>query len=96
MYSIELLSYHYKKCIQLNCEVTTIRHELNNSIEYMSYSGNLTIQTSHHLIQFVILEGFFKEVLPKKINMYECNFKHSDERGFVEAHKIVIGILYFH
>ena len=36
-----------------------------NLIEYMSYSGNLTIQVSDHL-QFVILEGFVKEVLPKK------------------------------
>ena len=32
---------------------------LINSIEYMSYSVNLTIQISHHLLQFVILEGFF-------------------------------------
>ena len=47
---------------------------LINSIEYMSYSGNLTIQISHHLIKFVILEGFFKEVLPKKIHIYERNF----------------------
>ena len=40
-----------------------------NSIEYMSYSGNLTIQLSDHLLRFVLLEGFFKEVLPKKINI---------------------------
>ena len=36
---------------------------LINSIEYMPYSDNLTIQISDHLLQFVILEGFFKEVL---------------------------------
>ena len=40
-----------------------------NSIEYMSYSGNLTTQISDHLPQFVPLEGFFKEVLPKQINI---------------------------
>ena len=59
-----------------------------NSIEYMSYSGNLTIQISDHLLQFVLLEGFFKEVLPKKINIYERNFKHFSEREFEEALKI--------
>ena len=60
---------------------------LINSIEYMSYSGNLTIQISHHRLQFVILEGFFKEVLPKKINLYERNFKNFNEREFDEALK---------
>ena len=54
----------------------------------MSYSGNLTIQISYHLLQYVILEGFFKEVLPKKINIYERNFKHFNEREFEEAIKI--------
>ena len=58
-----------------------------NSIEYMSYSGNLTVQIFDHLTQFVILEGFFKEVLPKKINLSERNFKHFNEREFAEASK---------
>ena len=53
-----------------------------NSIEYMSYSGNLTIQISDHLLQFVLLESFFKEVLPRKIYIYERNFKHFNEREF--------------
>ena len=66
-----------------------------NSIEYMSYSGNLTIQISDHLLQFVLLEGFFKEVLPKKINIYEHNFEHFNEREFRKLSKIVIGIPYF-
>ena len=60
---------------------------LINSIKYMSYSGNQTIQISDHLLQFVILEGFFKEVLPKKINLYERNFKNFNEREFDEALK---------
>ena len=64
-----------------------------NSIEYMSYSGNLTIQISDRLLQFVLLEGFFKEVLPKKINIYERNFKTFNER---KLSKFVIEIPYFH
>ena len=51
----------------------------------MTYRGNLTIQISDHLLQSVLLEGFFKEVLPKKINIYERNFKHFNEREFEEA-----------
>ena len=39
---------------------------LLNSIEFPSHSGNLTISLSDHLIQFVILERFFKELVPKK------------------------------
>ena len=54
----------------------------------MSYIGNLTIQISDHLLQFVLLESFFKEVLPKKINIYERNFKHFNERELEEALKI--------
>ena len=37
-----------------------------NSVEYPSYSGNLTIHISDHLLQFVTLEGFFKELVPQK------------------------------
>ena len=48
-------------------------------------SGNLTIQISDHLFQFVILEGFYKELVPKKINLYERNFKNFDELGFEET-----------
>ena len=44
-----------------------------NSIEYPSYCGK--VQISEHLIQFVILESFFKELDPKNINLYEHNFK---------------------
>ena len=55
-----------------------------NSIEYSSYSGNLTIQISDHLIQFVVLEGFFKDLSPKKQNIYARNFKNFNEREFME------------
>ena len=33
-----------------------------NSLEYQSNSGNLLIEISDHLIQFLILEGLVKEV----------------------------------
>ena len=45
---------------------TRIDNIFINSVEYPSHSGNLTIQISDHLLQFVILEGFFKELVPKK------------------------------
>ena len=32
-----------------------------NSLEYQSSSGNILIELSDHLIQFLILEGFLKE-----------------------------------
>ena len=54
-----------------------------NSIDYISFSGNITIQLSDHLFQFVTLQGFFKD-LPKKINIYERNFKYFNEREFEE------------
>ena len=37
-----------------------------NSVKYPWHSGNLTIALSDHLIQFVISEGFFKELVKKK------------------------------
>ena len=46
------------------------------------------IQISDHLLQFVLLKGFLKEVLPKNISIYERNFKHFNEREFEEALKI--------
>ena len=48
---------------------TLIDNIFINSVEYPSHSGNLTIQISDHLLQFVILEGFFKELVPPKINI---------------------------
>ena len=39
---------------------------LLNSMEFPLHSGNLTISLSDHLIQFVILEGFYKELVSKK------------------------------
>ena len=64
---------------------TLIDNILINSVEYNSYSGNITIQISDHLLQFVILEGFFKDIVPRKIKIYERNFKNFNEREFAES-----------
>ena len=64
---------------------TLIDNIFINSLEYKSYSGNITIQLSDHLFQFVILEGFFKDLSPPKSNIYERNFKHFNEREFQET-----------
>ena len=64
---------------------TLIDNIFINSIEYPSYSGNLTIQLSDHLFQFTILECFFyKELIAKNQNIYSRNFKNFNEREFIE------------
>ena len=47
------------------CSKTLIDNIFLNSIEYPASSGNLTVQLSDHLFQFIILEGFYKELNPK-------------------------------
>ena len=51
----------------------------------VSYSGNITIQLADHLFQFVLLEGFFHDAQTKNHNIKERNFKHFNEREFLEA-----------
>ena len=53
-----------------------------NSVEYLTCSGNLTIQIADHLFQFELLEGFFKDLFPKKVKLYERNFKDFVDREF--------------
>ena len=65
---------------------TLIDNILINSVEYPSHSGNLTIQLSDHLLQFVILEGFFKELALKKINIFERNYQNFNEREFFDQY----------
>ena len=40
---------------------TLIDNIFLNTIEYVSYSGNITIQLADHLFQFVLLQGFFHD-----------------------------------
>ena len=53
-----------------------------NSIEYQSNSGNLLIQISDHLIQFLILEGFVKERTFPETNIYKREFSRFNDREF--------------
>ena len=62
-----------------------IHNILINFVEFPPHSGNLTIQLSDHLFQFVILEGFFKEIVPRKLNLYERNYKKFNGREFNET-----------
>ena len=56
-----------------------------NTLEYKSTSGNIAIQLSDHLFQYVILEGFFKDLRIPKLNIYQPNFKYFNEREFQET-----------
>ena len=49
---------------------TPIDNIFINTVEYPSHSGNLAIQISDHLLQFIILEGFLKELVPKKQHIW--------------------------
>ena len=66
---------------------TLIDNIFINSVEYPSYSDNLTIQLSDHLFQFVILEGFYKDHTTKKTNIFERNFKNFSEQEFNDKMK---------
>ena len=67
---------------------TLIDNIFLNTIEYPSYSGNLTIQLSDHLFQFVILEGFYKDLTPRKSKIYERNFKNFSEQEFTDTMEV--------
>ena len=56
-----------------------------NSLEYQSNSGNILIEISDHLIQFLILEGFVRHRSLPEINMYKRDFNHFNEREFNEV-----------
>ena len=63
---------------------TLIDNIFFNSLEYQSKSGNLLIEISDHLIQFLILEGFIKERTLPEIDLYKRDLRHFNEREFEE------------
>ena len=63
---------------------TLIDNIFFNSLEYHSYSGNLLIELSDHLTQFVILEGYIKERNLPETAMLKKDFKQFNEREFEE------------
>jgi len=58
---------------------TLIDNIFMNTIEYQSYSGNITIQLADHFFQFVILQNFFSNIHPTKHKIKERNFKNFNE-----------------
>ena len=63
---------------------TLIDNIFFNSLEYQSISGNLFIEISDHLIQFLILQGFVKERSLPQNNLYRRDFTNFNEREFKE------------
>ena len=63
---------------------TLIDNIFINSLEYQSNSGNLLLELSDHLIQFVILEGFAKKVKLSDANLYKRDKSNFNEREFEE------------
>ena len=61
---------------------TLIDNIVFNSLEYHSNSGNLLVEMSDHLMQFLVLEGFVKELKPPKIDLFKRDFKNFNEREF--------------
>ena len=64
---------------------TLIDNIFFDSLEYQSKSGNLLIEISDHLIQFMILEGFVKNKIVPEMNLYKRDFSNFNEREFVET-----------
>ena len=64
---------------------TLIDNIFLNSLDFKSYSGNLTILLSDHFMQFVLLEDFFKSQAPKKSKIVERDFRNFNDREFKET-----------
>ena len=64
---------------------TLIDNIFFNSLEYQSKSGNLLIEISDHLIQFMILEDFVKVRSMPEVNFYRRDFSNFNEREFLET-----------
>ena len=69
---------------RLRCK-TLIDNVFFNSLEYSSHSGNLLIEISDHLMQFLILEGFVKEKAIPEINLYKSGFRNFNKDEFPRA-----------
>ena len=64
---------------------TLIDNIFLNSLEFQSNSGNVLIEISDHLIQFLILEGFVKERSLPETNIFKRDFSKFNEREFDEV-----------
>ena len=64
---------------------TLIDNIFLNSLEFQSNSGNVLLEISDHLIQFLILEGFIKERSLPESNIFKRDFSKFNEREFDEV-----------
>ena len=64
---------------------TLIDNIFLNSLEFESNSGNVLLEISDHLIQFLILEGFVKERSLPESNIFKRDFSKFNEREFEEV-----------
>ena len=74
-----LTSHHYSPFVLQPTRLrskTLIDNIVFNSLEYHSKSGNLLIEMSDHLMQFLVLEGFVKELKPPKVDLFTRDFKN--------------------
>ena len=56
-----------------------------NSLEYCSKSGNILVELSDHLFQFLMLEGFSKKVKMPYSEMYKRDKSNFNDREFDEV-----------
>ena len=85
LYYNTLTSHHYSPFVLQPSRLrskTLIDNIVFNSLEYHSQSGNLLIEISDHLMQFLVLEGFVKEKKLPKIDLFKRDFKNFNEREF--------------
>ena len=61
-----------------------------NSLNYDSSSGNLLVEISDHLIQYLILENFVKKSKVPKSTIYKRDFKNFNEREFND--EVIYGV----
>ena len=64
---------------------TLIDNIFLNSLEFQSNSGNVLLEISDHLLQFLILEGFLKERSLPETNIFKRDFSKFNEREFDEV-----------
>ena len=65
--------------------MSIIDNNFFNSLGYHSASGNLLIEISDHLCQFLTLEGFVKNRSLPDIDLYKKDLTNFNEREFEDS-----------
>ena len=63
---------------------TLIDNVFFNSDEYKSSSGNLLVEISDHLVQYLIIEDYLNKAKTPKKEIFKRDFKNFNERKFNE------------